>query len=474
MTDMIWYRGPKLCCSLHIQPNFPKPQAFNCKMVHIMSSESSFKQATSLKTLSLIIVSVASIIAAQRFTMPLLSSYSMLVPFFIAFLWFRSDTKLSNTLLLIALFFSIDHQVANFAVTPTPLRHLLYVAIFLSFLRDYKFTVKRLSYCVGILFFYFINTAIFWDNVDSNQLIRDVQILLLVIIFLTRTNGRYEIDIPFASLCILFFMLSELLNFFTFRDYWLIDYMSYDSTKYLIIVPSINLLIKGRAVPFFVVAIVTTIILIGYTSRTLMICYLSAITTAFLFIIIRNKKQKILLLFVGLVTALMLISFSNVGNELKNIKALSAFSKLSQFKELPIASALQDLDSTRFAEIKLLLDLPFYNIAFGKGFGSGIFDEQGYLDFVEVNDTAFSAKEIQNSYYFNFHDVWVDIGLRFGLLPLSLMLLGLMMLFRRSYANVKITAFMALVGLFSAFYSVAGVISIAAFLMSLDRDRRNV
>ena len=159
---------------------------------------------------------------------------------------------------------------------------------------------------------------------------------------------------------------------------------------------------------------------------------------------------------------------------MRSIKAFNTFLKFSQFVEIDIKSILQDLDRTRVAETKLLFDLPFYQIAFGKGFGSGIFDEQGYLSFVEVNDTAFSTEEIQNSYYVNFHDVWVDVGLRFGLLPFSLILVGLMMLFRGSDATGKINLSMTLVGLFSAFYSIAGLISIAVFLISLDRDKRNV
>lgn len=439
-----------------------------------MSLQSRFSGSISPRTLALIIVSLTAIISAQRFTIPLLSSFSLLVPFLMALLWFRSSPRLSNTLLLISLFFSIDNQVAHFAVTPTPLRHLLYATIVFSFLRDHKFTPKGLLYCLCISFFYLVNTAIFLGKIDGSQLIRDVQILILVMIILATSNRQYKIDIPFASQCILVFMLSELPNFFVFRDYWLTDYMSYDSTKYLIILPSIHLLIKGRTAPSFAVAILTTIILTGYTSRMLMLCYFLTITSTVIFFTIREKQKKLFISFVGGIIALSLISFTNVGNELRSFKAFATFLKFSEFVEIDITSILQDLDRTRVAETKLLLDLPFYQIAFGKGFGSGIFDEQGYLSFVEVNDTAFSTKEIQNSYYVNFHDVWVDVGLRFGLLPFSLILVGLMMLFRDSDATGKMKLSMALVGLFSAFYSIAGLISIAVFLMSLDRDKRNV
>ena len=439
-----------------------------------MVSESRFSGSISLRTLSLIIVSMTSIIAAQRFTVPLLSSYSLLVPLFMALLSFRSYPKLSNTLLLIALFFSIDYQVAHYAVTPTPLRHILYVIIVFSYLRDYKLSINRTICCFGILFFYLLNTAIFMESVDVNQLTRDVQIIILVIIFLAASKRRYEIDIPFASICIMFFMLSELPNFFVFRDRWLVDYMSYDSTKYLIIVPAIYLLNKGRGLSFFVVAMLTSIVLIGYTSRTLMLFYFLVVALTLIFVAIRNKKQKLLLLFVGGVTALMLMFSPSLKSELKSIKSLQTFSKLSQVTQIDIASILQDLDRTRFAETKLLLDLPLYQIALGKGFGSGIFDEQGYLDFVELDDTAFSATEIQNRYYINFHDIWVDVGLRFGLLPLLLLLITLTTLFLRSDPNGKIKVSLAVVGLFSAFYSVGGMISVAIFLMSLDQDKRYV
>ena len=239
----------------------------------MMSLESRFSGAISPRTLSLIIVSLTAIISAQRFTIPLLSSFSLLVPFFMALLWFRSSPRLSNTLLLISLFFSIDNQVAHFAVTLPPLRHLLYATIVFSFLRDHKFTTKRLIILSLHFLFLLGKHSHLLEKIDGNQLIRDVQILILVVIILAKSNRQYMIDIPFASQCILVFMLSELPNFFVYRDYWLTDYMSYDSTKYLIVLPSIHLLIKGRTASSFAVAIPTTIILIGYTSRMLMLSY---------------------------------------------------------------------------------------------------------------------------------------------------------------------------------------------------------
>ena len=54
--------------------------------------------------------------------------------------------------------------------------------------------------------------------------------------------------------------------------------------------------------------------------------------------------------------------------------------------------------------------------------GAGIVDTDGYLGFVNYFQSAFSQEEINSNTYFNLHDYWIDYGLRFGLIPVLLIL----------------------------------------------------
>ena len=74
-------------------------------------------------------------------------------------------------------------------------------------------------------------------------------------------------------------------------------------------------------------------------------------------------------------------------------------------------------------EHKLFFDQDFNILLFGKGLLSGLNDTEGYLSFVKFDQTAFTRKEIITKEFFNFHDPWIDIGLRIGLIPLLIITL---------------------------------------------------
>jgi len=98
---------------------------------------------------------------------------------------------------------------------------------------------------------------------------------------------------------------------------------------------------------------------------------------------------------------------------------LSIFYSLGDYGILEIAKIL---DAVRYAEHQIFFSRSIPEILFGNGLGSGIYDINSYLGFVNYWQSAFSQEEIQSNYFYNLHDYWIDFGLRFGLLSVLIVL----------------------------------------------------
>ncbi|WP_439145975.1 hypothetical protein, partial [Vibrio sp.] len=117
-------------------------------------------------------------------------------------------------------------------------------------------------------------------------------------------------------------------------------------------------------------------------------------------------------------------------------------------------------------------------ILIGNGLGSGFYDSKGYFSFVGLYDTAFSQKELSTNIFTNFHDVWVDIGYRFGLVFLLLLYTPLFIGLRSDDVEVSSLASILIILVTCSFYSSAGLILTAllysAFLHSKEQSRNYV
>ena len=127
------------------------------------------------------------------------------------------------------------------------------------------------------------------------------------------------------------------------------------------------------------------------------------------------------------------------------------------------------LDPVRFYESLLFFEQDVRRLIFGSGFGAGLIDTKGYFSFVAYDDTAFSRKELQSNMYYNFHDVWVDIGTRFGLASLILISIWIVYLgyVTKKYFVVGIV-FMSII---TGFFSFSGLLCSAMLILSLSSSR---
>jgi hypothetical protein len=382
---------------------------------------------------------------------------------------FDRNEKLRNSLLFLALFWSVDNAVSGNGATPAVIRYLIYVTTILTLALNSSISNTRLL-GTTLAFTFYVATTLYHANdiLSGVQMWRDFQILLLGgIIFCLRKKRAYELDIGLLLYATIGYLLSECVNFLAFGGIWYGEYMSYDTTKYLIAIPSLIALFAGRPLMAWTLVGLTIMVLIGYTHRTLFLAYLISLVAILAVVPMKNGLIKRVVAFIGIGIAILVAGRLDISTVFESSKALNMFNllKLHGFQTLEI------LDPVRFESSAIFFELPVFDLLFGRGLGSGIYDANGVFGFVLLDQTAFSAQELHSGYFFNFHDVWVDVGLRFGLLPLSLFVVWLLRL--RPVRNLPGTAIwvLALIGVLSAFYGTSGLISIAVLLRVLQSYR---
>jgi hypothetical protein len=410
--------------------------------------------------------------AAQRFGLPGISGLICLIPFVAALTLFNSNQKTRNTLLFLALFCSIDHAVAGSGSTPAFVRYLIYGTAILTLVLNSSIRWKGLIGTIAVSIFYMATTIVHADNpLSLLQLWRDLQILLLGgLLFSLKKRRGYEIDIRLLSYAITGYVISECVNFIFFKGAWYGEYMSYNTTKCLVVMPSLVALLVGRPLLAGALIGLTIMVLVGYTHRTLLLAYLMSVGAILALLPMRHGFIKRLYSITGIGLTMLIFGSVDYATLLEGSKALNTFNIL----RLNGLQALEILDPVRFASSAMFFDLPLFDLLFGRGLGSGIYDANGLLSFVRPDQTAFTARELHSGYFYGFHDVWVDVGLRFGLLPFALFVVWLIRL--RPVGNHQASAIwvLALMAILSAFYSTSGLVSIAVLIRVIQAYQTSV
>lgn len=399
------------------------------------------------------------LVAGQRFTLPLGSSIICLAVLVWSFLAHRND-KLSLSLAVLSVFFSVDHGVIEGNQTPTLVRYLTYAYLFFRLLSLHNLSRMRLVVACVFLIYLLFKSLLNEQNLNISQLWRDLQTFLLFGIYLCAIpKEARSLDFSLITYAISAYLFSELFNFFFLKDAWEGEYLNYSSTKFLIIWPSLYFLFKKFYVAWIILTVLTLTVLTGYGGRTLFLSYL----LISLFLGAGNRRSMLVLLVIGTSLLSYASFFLDIQNEiLSSSKALSALHLIFQNGW----SAFYLLDPVRFYESKLFFEQPIMDLLFGNGMGAGLHDAENVLGFVGVNDTAFSRAELSSNRFFGFHDVWVDWGVRFGLLATSAFFGFLAIKLFRSDAYTKFLTSLGFVGCVSAFYGIAPLIITATFLLS--------
>lgn len=352
----------------------------------------------------------SAVLACQRYLFDL-HLYACAIPLFLSIFYFRK-TELRNSFLIIALFLCVDNGDQFTSLTHSLVRYPIYLAAFFALLYDQIYNVKRILIFLAVLIIPLTLTLLNLGGIDYQILIRDLEFTLIIAAIVCKsTNGNnFPLDIRLISIVLLFFICAELINVITQNAFSSQRYLNYSSSKSLIVLPAFYFIRNNKVIPFIIVFLITAVVLIPYGTRMIILTFI-LITIVGIFRA-RWVKPIFLLGFLVLVTITTAI-LQTYNIELEGFKATGVFIQL--IGEGNIFEKIRLIDPIRYTETQLFFDRNFFRVLIGDGFGAGIKDIGNELYFVTENDTAFSTKELSSRIFYNLHDTWIDLGLRFGL-----------------------------------------------------------
>lgn len=358
-----------------------------------------------------ILLSCCAVLGAQRFLLPGIYSYVCIVPLVLAIYYF-SDKSLRNTLVVFALFISVDNGSDVFVTTAGPVRYLIYLACIYIVFEHIRFSISR---TIGVLFLsciYALQTLLSEIPIDAITLSRDLLLFALIcgVVCRSTRSRSFSFDIELLTYLLVVFSLTELANFLLFFSFIEHAYLSYDSVKSLVVLVPFYFIAKRKTLLAIGAVSLVTVVLIAYVTRMIILTYMG---TILLFVVIHYGRSFFKMSFIVLLFVLPLLQFISDNQErLKSYKAVAFLSEVQSTKN-PM-DLFRRLDPVRFEETKLFFSRDWYPLLVGSGFGSGLHDKDDAFNFVSEQQTAFTPQELRSGYFYNLHDTWIDIGLRFG------------------------------------------------------------
>lgn len=404
-----------------------------------------------------------AIVGAQRFLLPGLYAYACLIPFALAFCFF-SNKALRNTLIVVSLFLSVDNGADVYQATPGLIRYSIYLLCFYVVLDNRHFSIKRSLILLGMAVIYTLQTINNEIPVDSITFTRDIQLFIIIAAIFCRSKKTRFIpfDVELLTIFLLFFAAAELVNFMALFTIDYHGYMNYDSSKSLIVFVSFYYLAKKKPLKAGFAFVITIIVLISYGTRMIMLSYLVTIA---IFVYVHNSRSFFRMLGVILLCIPLFIFVSKYQEDMKSYKAVAYLTSIN-FED-GLQGVMRSVDRVRYEETALFFSRDLYSITVGSGFGSGLYDEKGDFDFISIHQTAFTVKELESGYFYNLHDTWIDIGLRFGFLFILILYFSVTREIKNKGSYRSMLAMNSLVLISCASFSTGGLLLIALMYLAM-------
>lgn len=397
-------------------------------------------------------------LGAQRFLLSQLYAYACVATLLLAFYYLTKDRAKYNSALVISVFLSVDIGAGYYSTTPEFIRYSIISVALMTIILDFRSDLQRMTLYFCVLLIPLILSLVNTEDINTESLTRDLFIAGIAGLVICRTNSSvasFRLDWRLLANFLIIYILFEVVNIAVFHSYEATGYLSYVSTKSLIVFPAFYFLRNERLLPACIVLALSLYVILFFQTRMIIFSAVLVIALYTLSRVIRSNKRE--LLFLAVTVPFVVGILSLVPLEL--FRAVTSMQ--IALEQSSVSDFLRVLDPVRFVEIQLFLDRDLFNILFGSGLGVGIFDEMNYMGFVGIYDWAFSAEELKTRYFYNFHDVWTDVGLRFGILCLAFILTPLFRDLMSSNSMVSTYAMTLIVLLLCAFFSVAGLIIIA-------------
>lgn len=419
-------------------------------------------QVINLNKSTIVICIILSVVASQRILLPGIHEYICVI-FALLSLLYKNDKSISLSFVIFSIFTLVDNGAAVYPETNSLVRYSIYIYACVVVFYNTRFHLNKL--CLALFFISMVLTiSLFNINViDPDIFKRDIVILSLFVLVFSRVHLPHKELINYSLLVILLvaFMIGELLNISRYDGF--VDYMSYDTTKSLVLLPIIYAVSKRKTHLFIALIPLTLAIIVAYVTRMVILSF-SFVLVLFIFSYLKNSfryKMALLAIFIGMVILAPFIS----KTELESVKFFGTIFEATEQSNL--LDAISSIDPVRYYEGVALLEQGPMHILLGNGIGSGYVDVNNNFSFVGQYDSAFSNAEILNGVFFNFHDLWTDIGYRLGLIFI-LTLLYLPARYMLGHSDeFQLLGLMIFSLLLCSFFSYSGVILIAIFYSSL-------
>ncbi len=396
-------------------------------------------------------------LGAQRFLLPHFYAYACVPIFIIALLLRERQRPQSNALVIFSLFLSVDNGGEVYGITGAIIRYSIYICLTYLFFSS-TLDVRRLLIVTALIALPVFLTFLLSYSINFQTLYRDGILLLLLLSFSFIHKDNFSIQIHLLVFGIIGYIIADFLNFILIFRTISDDYLSYNSTKALIVLPFFYFLVEKRKIWAFLIFIITNVVLIAYGTRMLFLSFLVAAALGIITTKSLSLKFIVIIVLIGLVTIQILSSFNFIPESLKATGVIVQLLSDGDFQD-----KLRLIDPTRYTEHFLFFNRQWFDILFGSGLGSGLSDPTNEFYFVGVDATAFSVEELSSRYFYNLHDTWIDLGLRFGLLLVGLFYF---LILRSVFSDRGICKLIGLV-LFVLFtcttYTTSGLLLIAAF-----------
>jgi len=187
-------------------------------------------------------------------------------------------------------------------------------------------------------------------------------------------------------------------------------YISMDSIKALVILPSLYAIMTNRLNAGLVLATITIFVLTYFSSRYLFVTYLGALGI----LIVYKAPAKAA---VGVaVTVFVAAAVGQDSLEFNRMLTMLDFFRTPDENYYgPFFSRVASIDRIRAMEgYYVFADASPPQLLFGRGFGAQIRDTLGFVNYDLADGAAFSVREIQTRVFGNLHDPLIEWQLRFG------------------------------------------------------------
>ncbi|MBL4597209.1 MAG: hypothetical protein JKX99_11600 [Robiginitomaculum sp.] len=258
--------------------------------------------------------------------------------------------------------------------------------------------------------------------------------LLIVLLFIFIGFGHikpseHEVE------CVVSFFLGVLtaFAFFAVQSTGNTFYISLDSTKALIVLPSLYFIFKQKHLLAILVLAVTFYVLIYFSTRYIILIYVPIIVAA----VIYYRAYKIAL---PALAGLSIFSLGDVQHiTFSRIQSLGRIFTMDIFSYDGFYETLRRSDPTRAAEFYYFIEqMNVWRAIFGRGFGAHLENTQGLVNETTIGTSSYSYDEIISNYIFNVHDPILEFTLAYGLVVVIMWLLFLVVVFWRGLVTRNI------------------------------------